>query len=154
MADFPQINKNCKAQLYYSRTTDETEALGAMLGSLIAETESIAFVALFGDLGAGKTAFVRGLASVISPESIVRSPTYSIVNEYRRGSLPLYHFDLYRIESEDDLYSVGYYDYVESGICVTEWSENAEGELPTPRWEVRIEGSADEIRRITFSYVH
>lgn len=154
MADFPRINKDGSPQVFQSRTTDETEALGAMLGSIIAETNSIAFVALFGDLGAGKTAFVRGLATIISPESVVRSPTYSIVNEYRRGKLPLYHFDLYRIESEDDLYSIGYYDYVESGICVTEWSENAEGELPTPRWEVRIEGSADEERRITFSYVN
>lgn len=131
----------------------ETEAVGAALGNAVKEAGDVAFVALKGDLGAGKTAFTRGFASVLSPGSIVRSPTYAIVNEYKKGTLPLYHFDLYRIEDEDDLYSVGFYDYVDSGICIVEWSERAESELPTPRWEVTIVGCADMERTLTVAYV-
>lgn len=153
MINFTAIKNNGEAQHLVSTSPETTEALGAKLGEIIAEDSSPAFIALFGDLGAGKTAFVRGLASILSPGSIVRSPTYSIVNEYRRGPLPLYHFDLYRIEDEDDLYSIGYYDYIESGICVTEWSERAESELPKPRWEVKIVGSADLDRSISITYL-
>ncbi len=137
-----------------SGSVEETEALGANLGRNILDSEeNPVFIAMKGDLGAGKTAFVRGLAAVLSPGSQVRSPTYAIVNEYKRGKLPLYHFDLYRISDADDLYSVGFYDYIESGISVAEWSENAEGELPAPRWEVTVSGSADEPRHIRIIYV-
>ncbi len=137
-----------------SNSVEQTEALGAELGRLVLESgEAPAFIAMRGDLGAGKTAFVRGLASVISPGSIVRSPTYAIVNEYKRGKLPLYHFDLYRISDADDLYSVGFYDYIENGISVAEWSENAEDELPAPRWEVSVNGSADEARSVRIVYI-
>lgn len=139
---------------FSSDSVSKTEALGAELGKLVLDSgENPVFIAMKGDLGAGKTAFVRGLASVISPCSPVRSPTYAIVNEYKRGSLPLYHFDLYRISDADDLYSVGFYDYIENGVSVAEWSENAEDELPCPRWEVTVSGSADEVRQLRFVYV-
>lgn len=137
-----------------STSVEQTEALGAELGKLIFDSgETPVFIAMRGDLGAGKTAFVRGLASVISPGSPVRSPTYAIVKEYNRGKFPLYHFDLYRISDADDLYSVGFYDYIENGISVAEWSENVEGELPCPRWEVSVSGSADEARSVRIVYI-
>jgi tRNA threonylcarbamoyladenosine biosynthesis protein TsaE len=97
------------------------------------------FVALYGDLGVGKTAFVRGFASVLSPTSAVRSPTFALVNEYRGGARPLFHFDMYRIESEDDLYSIGFDDYLDRGICLTEWSENIPYALPEEYFRVTIE---------------
>ncbi len=147
-----QIKINNAPYTFSSSDVSVTESIGAALGTAVKETGRPAFVALKGDLGAGKTAFTRGFASVLSPGSIVRSPTYAIVNEYKKGSLPLYHFDLYRIEDEDDLYSIGFYDYVDNGICIVEWSERAEGELPSPRWEVTIVGCADTERAVTVKY--
>lgn len=146
--------KNGKTHLFKTNCTEATEALGASLGELICSEGSPSdFIALKGDLGAGKTAFVRGFASVVSPGSIVRSPTYTIVNEYRRGKTPLFHFDLYRISDENDLYSIGYYDYIDNGISIVEWSERAEGELPFPRYEIEIIGCAEEERRILITYL-
>lgn len=130
----------------------ETEDVGVELGRLL-DGEAGAFVALSGDLGAGKTAFVRGMATVLSPGSIVRSPTYTVVNEYSHGKVPLYHFDLYRITDPDDLYSVGYHEYLDLGVCVAEWAEFAGDELPLPRFSVRIEKTSDHGRRITVSYI-
>ncbi len=153
MTDSINIKANEAPYAFVSGDVSVTEAIGAALGSAVKETGAAAFVALKGDLGAGKTAFTRGFASVLSPGSIVRSPTYAIVNEYKKGSLPLYHFDLYRIEDEDDLYSIGFFDYVDSGICIVEWSERAESELPLPRWEVTITGCADMERTVTVAYV-
>ena len=97
----------------------ETEAAGAALALYLLDTmpDSLFFVCLTGDLGAGKTAFVRGFSSVLSPESRVKS-------EYRKGSVPLYHFDLYRLEdSEDGLDSIGFEHYLNTGHCIFEWSE-------------------------------
>lgn len=153
MTDNIEIKISEAPYTFGSGDVSVTEAIGAALGVAVKEAGGTAFVALKGDLGAGKTAFTRGFASVLSPGSIVRSPTYAIVNEYKKGSLPLYHFDLYRIEDEDDLYSVGFYDYVDGGICIVEWSERAESELPRPRWEVTIIGSADMERTVTVAYV-
>ncbi len=102
------------------------------------------FVALYGDLGVGKTAFVRGFASVLAPAAPVRSPTFSLVNEYRGITAPLFHFDMYRITGEDDLYSIGYDDYLmRDGFCLVEWSENIEDALP-PR-HLRVEIIKDDI---------
>ena len=122
-------------------SAEETEALGAALADrMIQEKDLPPFVALYGDLGVGKTAFVRGFASVIAPESIVRSPTFALVNEYRAKPLSLFHFDMYRIESEDDLYSIGFYDYLERrGICLVEWSEKIPFALPEEYLRVTIE---------------
>lgn len=119
----------------------ETEALGKWLAKrMIQEKDLPPFIALYGDLGVGKTAFVRGFASKIAPESVVRSPTFALVNEYRAKPLSLFHFDMYRIESEDDLYSIGFYDYLDrNGICLVEWSEKIPFALPEEYLRVTIE---------------
>ena len=135
-----------------TESTEATEAIGARLAAdMTAEGSTLPrFVALYGDLGSGKTAFVRGYTSVIAPKVAVRSPTFTIVNEYRGGSIPVFHFDMYRITDEDDLYSIGFDDYVDSGICLTEWSENIEFALPEEYIRVdisRILGDEDASKR-------
>lgn len=129
--------------------TAETEALGVRLANIIASREDHAFVAMYGDLGAGKTVFVRGLASVLSPGSRVKSPTYTIVNEYRKGSRPLFHFDLYRIGDTSELDGFGFDEYVANGDCIAEWSEHIGDYLPDDAVTVKIEKLGDEERRIT-----
>ena len=110
---------------------EETEAAGARLAEILKGDPSLPrFVAMYGDLGSGKTAFTRGFASLASPSSAVRSPTFTIVNEYRNGDVPVFHFDMYRIGDEDELYSIGFYDYLSKGFCLCEWSENIEYALP------------------------
>lgn len=97
------------------------------------------FVALYGELGVGKTAFVRGFSSLIAPNSKVKSPTFALVNEYKGIPLSVFHFDMYRISDEDDLYSIGFYDYFNrNGICLVEWSENIEYALPDTYLRVNI----------------
>ena len=134
--------------------TAQTEVAGADLARLmLTDTTLPRFVALYGDLGVGKTAFVRGFASVITPDSLVRSPTFALVNEYRGKPLSLFHFDMYRIEDEDDLYSIGFYDYLDRrGICLVEWSEKIPYALPDELLRVTIEKndpSRPDSRRIT-----
>ena len=135
----------------------QTEAVGAALASkMLADSAWPRFIALYGDLGVGKTAFVRGFASVLSPQSIVRSPTFALVNEYRAGALPLFHFDMYRIESEDDLESIGFYDYLDRGICIVEWSERIPYALPDDYLRIVIEkdpAEAVDFRRITLERI-
>jgi tRNA threonylcarbamoyladenosine biosynthesis protein TsaE len=125
-------------------TTEETEECGAYLASLISEDSSLPqFVSLVGDLGTGKTAFTRGFASLAAAGAAVRSPTYTLVNEYRGNGRPVFHFDVYRIHDEDDLYSIGFYDYLDRrGVCLTEWSENIEESLPESY--VRVEITKDD----------
>lgn len=135
----------------YSITTsscDETERAGADIAQLIIDGRS-RFVALDGDLGAGKTALVRGIASRLSPGSRVKSPTYTIVNEYRRGEVPLYHFDLYRVTDPDELWGIGFDDYVTGGICVAEWSSVVPEAIPPDAIRVKIEKCDGDTRRIT-----
>ena len=132
----------------------ETEAAGAALAQQMCEDPALPpFVALYGDLGVGKTAFIRGFASVIAPTSAVRSPTFALVNEYRARPRSLFHFDMYRIEDEDDLYSIGFYDYLDrKGICLVEWSEKIPFALPDEMIRVNIEKpdpSTPDKRRIT-----
>ena len=139
-------------------SAEETEALGAALATRMTQDLDIPpFLALYGDLGVGKTAFVRGFASVIAPASLVRSPTFALVNEYRAKPRSLFHFDMYRIEDEDDLYSIGFYDYLDRpGICLVEWSENIPYALPDRYLRVCIEKqdpSRPELRRITVSLI-
>lgn len=126
---------------------DETELVGAELANYVLSNKE-EFVALYGDLGAGKTAFTRGFASVIAPGENVCSPTYTIVNEYE-GRVPLFHFDMYRIEDEDALDSIGFYDYLGRGVIITEWSENIPYALPERYIKVEIEKISDSERRIT-----
>ena len=122
-----------------TNSPEETEAFGVSVAEYITNDQTAPkFIALFGDLGVGKTAFVRGLASVVAPNSIVRSPTFAIVNEYRASKSSLFHFDMYRIEDEDELYSIGFYDYLDRGICVVEWSENITYALPDNYLRIEI----------------
>jgi tRNA threonylcarbamoyladenosine biosynthesis protein TsaE len=130
---------------------EDTSAAGAYLAELILKDGSLPrFVALRGDLGAGKTEFTRGFASVASPGSTVKSPTYALVNEYKKGKIPIFHFDIYRLADEDDLYSTGYFDYLERGICLVEWFENIPECLPDEYFEVIIDKINDgEARHIS-----
>ena len=143
--------------VYTTCAAAETEQCGAELAtSLLQDATLPRFVALFGDLGVGKTAFVRGFASKVAPGSAVRSPTFSLVNEYRARPLSLFHFDMYRIESEDDLLSIGFDDYLmRDGFCLTEWSENILDFIPNECVRVTIEKDDAENtdhRRITISF--
>ena len=122
-------------------SAEETEREGAQLAELLKNDSSLPrFIALYGDLGVGKTAFVRGFASVFSAAA-VRSPTFALVNEYPSSGEKIFHFDMYRITDEDDLYSIGYYDYLDRGICLAEWSENIPYAIPENHIRVSIEKS-------------
>lgn len=127
----------------------ETESLGRALAEVIRNSGKNFFIAMYGDLGAGKTVFVRGLSSVLSPGSRVKSPTYTIVNEYRKGDVPLFHFDLYRISDTSELDGFGFDEYVANGNCIAEWSENLGDLLPEGAVTVKIEKLGEEDRRIT-----
>ena len=106
-----------------SHSPDETEAAGARLAETLGPGAVVAFT---GDLGAGKTAFTRGLARGLGIRERVTSPTFTIVNEYLGGRLPLFHFDMYRLGSADELYDIGWEDYLaRGGVCAVEWSEHA-----------------------------
>ena len=121
--------------------TEETERIGAEFAKTLKPSD---FVAMFGDLGAGKTAFVRGAMKQLAPGAFVQSPTYTIVNEYP-AKIPVYHFDMYRIDDEDSLYSIGYYDYLENGgICFAEWCEKIVPYLPERFYTVTIRKSAED----------
>ena len=123
-----------------------TEALGAALGRIVPAGTIIAYR---GDLGAGKTAFTRGLARGLGYAEPVTSPTYTIVNEYLGGRLPLFHFDMYRLASADDLWDIGWEDYLDrNGVCAVEWSENV-AEALEGAISVTIEKTGEESRRIT-----
>ena len=147
----PQIadlsEKNGDPMTKITKSADETEAFGAYIASLLDKKTS--FVALYGEMGAGKTAFVRGFASVLSPGSRVKSPTYTVVNEYRRGEIPLFHFDLYRLSSPEELDSFGFDEYVSSGICIAEWSDMLGGDLPENAVKVYIRRIGENEREIT-----
>lgn len=133
-----------------SGATEETEQIGrALAEELLQSGKKSAFIALYGDLGVGKTAFTRGFVSAICPTARVKSPTYTVVNEYRGGILPVFHFDMYRIDGEDDLYSTGFYDYLDSGYLLSEWSENIPFALPKEHIAVTIEKSGVDTRQIT-----
>ena len=124
-----------------TNSPEETENVGFAVAELIKNDNSVpSFIALFGDLGVGKTAFVRGFAKVFSPNALVRSPTFALVNEYPSNSgRRVFHFDMYRITDEDDLYSIGYYDYLDDGsICLVEWSENIPYAIPDEHIRVEI----------------
>ena len=124
----------------------ETEAVGEKLGKLLQPGTVIAYR---GDLGAGKTAFTRGLARGLGCAEQVTSPTYTIVNEYLSGRMPLFHFDMYRLASADDLWDIGWEDYLDrGGVCAVEWSENVV-EAMENAITVTIEKTGEESRRIT-----
>lgn len=128
-----------------SKSEKETEQAGAALAKQITGGT---VVALYGDLGMGKTAFVRGMASVLSPDAEAQSPTFALVNVYP-GHPDLVHFDMYRITGWEDLYSTDFFEYIDAGaIVATEWSENIESALPENTIRVRISRISDNERRI------
>lgn len=135
---------------FHTKSVEETEQIGSEL-ALSLDRAKPSFIAMYGDLGVGKTAFVRGLASVLAPSARVKSPTYTVVNKYDGGIIPLYHMDVYRINDDDELYSIGFDDYVREGICVVEWSENIPDSIPCDALRVTIEkeGENFEMRKIT-----
>jgi len=115
---------------YITNSPEQTEALGERLAALLKPGTVIAYL---GDLGAGKTAFTRGLARGLGVTERVTSPTYTIVNEYTGGRMPLFHFDMYRLGSSEELFDIGWEDYLErGGICAVEWSENVWDALEDP----------------------
>ena len=124
----------------------ETEAVGAALAKILTPGTVLAYR---GDLGAGKTAFTRGLAKGLGCTDMVTSPTYTIVNEYLSGRLPLFHFDMYRLASADDLWDIGWDDYLDrGGVCAVEWSENVDDAMENAIF-ITIEKTGEDSRRIT-----
>ena len=131
---------------YITNSPAETEAIGAALGKKIKPGTVIAYR---GDLGAGKTAFTRGLARGLGCTEIVTSPTYTIVNEYLGGRIPLFHFDMYRLRCSDDLFDIGWEDYLDrGGVCAVEWSENVDDAMEDAVY-ITIEKLGEDSRRIT-----
>lgn len=133
---------------YITNSARETEELGEKLGLGLMPGAVIAYT---GDLGAGKTAFTRGLARGLGIPERITSPTFTIVNEYEGGRLPLFHFDMYRLGSADELFDIGWEDYLDrNGVCAVEWSENVDDVLDEDTIRVDIRrGDGDEQRRIT-----
>ena len=130
---------------FITNSPAQTEAVGA---ALAAHLTPGAVVAYRGDLGAGKTAFTRGLARGLGCTDIVTSPTYTIVNEYLGGRLPLFHFDMYRLRSSDDLFDIGWDDYLDrGGVCAVEWSENVDDAMENAIY-VTIHKTGETSRRI------
>ena len=130
---------------FITHSPAETEKIGEALGRIIPAGTIIAYR---GNLGAGKTAFTRGLARGLGYTEAVTSPTYTIVNEYLGGRLPLFHFDMYRLASADDLWDIGWEDYLDrNGVCAVEWSENVEEALDGAM-SVTIERLGEEERRV------
>ncbi len=130
---------------FMTNSPEQTEALGAALGRKL---KPGAILAYRGDLGAGKTAFTRGLARGLGCRETVTSPTYTIVNEYLTGRLPLFHFDMYRLSSSEDLWDIGWEDYLErGGVCAVEWSENVVDAMENAIY-VTIQKTGEETRMI------
>ena len=131
---------------FITNSPEETEKIGQALGAVLQPGTILAYT---GDLGAGKTAFTRGLARGLNCTESVTSPTYTIVNEYLSGRLPLFHFDMYRLSCADDLWDIGWEDYLDrNGVCAVEWSENME-EAMDGAIRVHIRKTGDNSRVIT-----
>jgi len=134
--------------IFETHSPEQTEAVGTALAKQLTPGTVVAYR---GDLGAGKTAFTRGLARGLGAGEPVTSPTYTIVNEYLSGRLPLFHFDMYRLYSADDLFDIGWEDYLErGGVCAVEWSENV-AEAMDGAIVVQIEKTGEDSRRIIIS---
>ena len=136
--------------VYYTNSDKETEAVGEQFGRMVSDGT---VVAMYGDLGAGKTAFVRGMARGMGISERVSSPTFTIVNEYL-GERTLIHFDMYRLGSADELFDIGWEDYLARGaVCAVEWSENVEDAFYGDEIRLTIEKTSDTSRKITIEGV-
>ena len=131
-------------QKFFSKSYEETEEIALRLAKTLKGTE---IIAMFGGLGAGKTAFTRGLARGLGIEDGVSSPTFALVHEYE-GKFNLYHFDMYRISTFDDLYTTGFFDYMDNGVMIIEWSENIENALPENCIKIYIKVISENEREI------
>lgn len=129
---------------YISHSVEETEQIAMNLASKLKGNEVIAF---FGGLGMGKTAFTRGVCKGLGFKDGVQSPTFSLVNQYD-AKYTVYHFDMYRINTYDDLYSTGFFDYIDTGVLIIEWSENIENALPDDYIRIEISHGDNENERI------
>ena len=130
-----------------SRSAAQTEEIGRTVGTLLHKG---AFLALYGDLGGGKTCFTRGVVAALTPESahLVASPTYAIMNEYP-GPVPVYHFDFYRLTSGDEIAELGFDDYFQdNGVCISEWSERLGDTLPPDHLSIAFEHDGGDRRKI------
>ncbi len=130
-----------------SRSADRTEEIGRIIGSFL---QKGSFLALFGDLGGGKTCFTRGIVTAVAPGSahLVASPTFAIMNEYP-GPLPVFHFDFYRLSSGDEIAELGFDDYFRGdGVCIAEWSERLGYMLPPDHLGITFEHLGDDCRKI------
>lgn len=139
---------------YISNSYEETSKIAEQFANSLNGGE---VVAMYGDLGAGKTAFVQGVARALGIKSHVTSPTFTIVNEYE-GRLKLYHFDVYRISDSEEMYEIGYDEYIESeGVCIIEWAELIEDILPDEYIKITIlkdESVSDDYRTITVEKIN
>ena len=137
-------------KVFISSSPEETERIARDIAQHAAPGD---FFALTGELGAGKTVFARGFVLSLIPDANVSSPTYAIMNVYRGQNVTVNHFDTYRITSEDDLESTGFYEATESGITLCEWPEKIPYALPEAFWEVRIDKRGEQERVITLSRI-
>ena len=136
-------------QTFISRSEAQTEAVGEQFAKNLADGT---VVAMYGDLGAGKTALTRGIARGLGIEDNVTSPTYTIVNEYLSGRMPLFHFDMYRLTSSDDLWDIGWEDYLDrGGVCAVEWSEQVAEAMPPETVYVTISRRPEDDRARTIT---
>ncbi len=137
---------NTNERVFNSASCEDTEKIAYEFANELKKGD---FIAFFGDLGSGKTAFTRGIAKKLCPNARVQSPTFAIVNEYTGGKIDLFHFDMYRILDDDNLFSTGFYDYFDRcGVMVVEWSENIPFALPENRYDIVFEKTGDSQRRI------
>lgn len=133
-------------KVFISHSTEETEKFAESFGKKLKAGDIIAY---FGSMGMGKTAFTRGLAKGLKITDDVSSPTFALVNEYSGENLKLYHFDMYRVDGYEDLYSTGFFDYMDmNGVMAIEWSENIENVLPSNTIAVTIELIDENTRKI------
>lgn len=128
----------------YSDSPKVTEQIGQKIADRLKGKE---VVAMFGGLGMGKTALTRGIAAGLGAEDCVSSPTFALVNEYE-GRCRIYHFDMYRISGIDDLYAIGFFDYLDTGVLIIEWSENIADALPEDSIIIRLEHGENENSRV------
>ena len=133
-------------QTYLTNSETETEAIGALLAKTCSDGD---FIALYGEMGSGKTVFMRGFVGALIPSARVSSPTYAILNVYEGEGKCVNHFDLYRITSEEDLLSTGFEEVIQRGITVCEWSENLQDLLPDQYLRVSFEKRGDTGRKIS-----
>lgn len=130
---------------FFSSSEAETEEIGRAIASDLKNGD---FLAMYGEMGSGKTVFMRGFVGALVPEALVSSPTYAILNVYEGDNITVNHFDMYRVTSEDDLYSTGYEEVIQNGITVCEWSENIEEFLPPSYWRLEFVKESENSRKL------